>query len=65
MKFQEGLFRGCVYVGMTGTFADSVRWACAALLPVEFLILPIDVSVHVEVPLVCARVPYHSTVPRS
>ena len=50
MKFHEGLLSGCVYVGMTGTFAVSVRWT-SEIWPLEFLTLPTELRFHVDLPV--------------
>src|SRR6185295_9661978 len=64
MKFQAGLFNGCVYVGTTGTWAVSVRVTSLAVVPVGFLTFPTEVRLHVDWPVtVCVSVPHHSTVP--
>src|SRR5262245_37503870 len=66
MKFQAGLLSGCVYVGITGTFAVSVRVTWLAVAPVGFDTFPTEVRFQVEEPLTdCVRVPHHSTVPPS
>jgi hypothetical protein len=66
MKFHDGLLSGWVYVGTTGTVAVSVRFAAAAVLPVEFLIDPIEVRLQLDAPFTFwVSVPHHSTVPRS
>src|SRR5215211_4974844 len=66
MKFHDGLFSGCVYVGMTGTFAVSVRETWLAVVPVGFLTRPIAFRLHVDEPFTaCVSVPHHSTVPAS
>jgi hypothetical protein len=66
MKFQAGLLRGWVYVGMTGTFAVRVRVTWLTVAPVGFATLPTEVRFQVEEPLTdCVSVAHHSTVPPS